>query len=99
MPIAAHFSHADELHIQGLGGAIISTTLQASGTFQPVHTVQEVEALFNRLIAVSQGRPMRQDNLPIDVRFVGAVLVVREVMHHLGVPLLVLPSTTPSISD
>lgn len=98
MPIAAQLSHADELHTQGLGGAIIGTSLQASGMFQSVYTVQEVEALFNRLIAVSQGRPMSQDNLPTDVRFVGAVLIVREVMHHLGVPLLVLPSTSPPIS-
>jgi hypothetical protein len=46
-------------------------------------TRADVEDHFNRLVAVSLGRPGTQESLPCDARTVAAVLVVREFMHHL----------------
>jgi hypothetical protein len=50
---------------------------------QTVLTLDEVEGLFNRLVAVSQGRPASQEKLPTDTLFFASLLVLREFMHHL----------------
>jgi hypothetical protein len=91
MPLAPKFADAHELVLQGPGGSLIATTLQACGISQPVLTLDEVEALFNRLVAVSQGRPANQETLPTNVRFVGALLILREFMHHLRIAVVTLP--------
>jgi len=62
MPLAQKFSNAHELIFQGAGAILVTTTLQACGISQPLLTLNEVEALFNRLAAVSQGRPANQEN-------------------------------------
>lgn len=42
-----------------------------------------VELAFNRLAAVSAGRPPAQDAIPTDPEFAAALLILREFMHHL----------------
>jgi exopolyphosphatase/pppGpp-phosphohydrolase len=42
-----------------------------------------VEQLFNRQVALAQGRPASQDHLPTTGRFSAALLVLREWLHHL----------------
>lgn len=88
MPLAPKFANTHELILQGVGASLIATTLEACGISQPVLTLNEVEVLFNRLVAVSQGRPASQEILPTDVRFVGALLILREVMHHLHITVV-----------
>lgn len=43
-----------------------------------------LENLFNRLAAVSAGRPATQETAPLDGAFYARVLILREFMHHLG---------------
>lgn len=49
----------------------------------------DVERLFQRVAAVALGRPAVREGLPADGRFVAAVLVLRELLHHLGVERVV----------
>ena len=55
-----------------------------------VLTLDAMERLFNRLAAVSEGRPAAQEGLPDDPAFAGTLLVLRELMHHLPFASLVL---------
>jgi exopolyphosphatase/pppGpp-phosphohydrolase len=43
-----------------------------------------VEATFNRMVARSSGRPAERDGLPSDAQFTAALLILRELMHHLS---------------
>jgi hypothetical protein len=43
-----------------------------------------MEQVFGRLAAIISGRPANQDILPITNTFVATLLILREVMHHLG---------------
>ncbi|MEN3112643.1 hypothetical protein ACFONG_18390 [Uliginosibacterium paludis] len=49
---------------------------------------ETVEACFNRLAALSEGRPLAQDPLPEDPLFAARLLVLRELMHHLDFTVL-----------
>ncbi|MBL8481504.1 MAG: hypothetical protein JNJ60_04870 [Rhodocyclaceae bacterium] len=44
-----------------------------------------VENIFQRLAALALGRPASSETLPLDAVFCAAALVLRELMHHLGV--------------
>jgi len=44
----------------------------------------DVEQVFNRLAAIISGRPASQDVLPTTNSFAATLLILREVMHHLG---------------
>ena len=55
-----------------------------------VLTLDVMERLFNRLAAVSEGRPAAQEGFPDDPAFAGTLLVLRELMHHLPFASLVL---------
>ena len=83
MPLAAQFAGSPDLILQGLGASLIAHGLAAIGIAQMALTLDEVEALFNRLVSVSQGRPASQERLPTDARFFAALLMLREFMHHL----------------
>jgi hypothetical protein len=97
MPLAAQFAGTTGLILQGFGATLIANTLLASGISLPVPTLDEVEDLFNRLVAVSQGRPASQEKLPTDGRFFGAMLILREFMHHLHFAEVTLQPNTPNI--
>ncbi len=43
-----------------------------------------MESLFTRLAALSMGRPAVKDNLRVDASFSATLLILREVMFHLG---------------
>ncbi len=45
---------------------------------------ENMETVFGRLAALSMGRPVSSDPIPVDARFAAALLILREVMHHLG---------------
>ncbi len=42
-----------------------------------------MEQLFGRLAALSMGRPVASDDIPVDREFAATLLILREVMHHL----------------
>ncbi|MDP4202329.1 MAG: hypothetical protein Q8861_06520 [Bacteroidota bacterium] len=44
----------------------------------------DVEAIFGRLSAIISGRPASSDTLPQTATFAAALLILREVMFHLG---------------
>ena len=46
-------------------------------------TLEAVEHTFNRLTALSLGRPATQDVLPPNAAFAATLLILREFMHHL----------------
>jgi len=52
----------------------------------------DMERTFNRLAAIISGRPASQDILPTDNTFASTILILREVMHHLGFPDITLLS-------
>jgi exopolyphosphatase/pppGpp-phosphohydrolase len=98
-PLPVEIEHAIDLvedELMRLHGRVSrGRALQAAGTFQVVQRVvpggqrEDVEALFERLTLVSQGRPSAGDGLPQDSVFAAAALVLRECMHHLGCEALV----------
>ena len=49
-----------------------------------VLSVEQVERTFERLAAVSLGRPAAREGLPEGHDFAATLLIVREFMHHLG---------------
>ncbi len=57
---------------------------------QRVLTLDAMERLFNRLAAVSEGRPAAHEGLPASVPFAATLLVLRELMHHLLFKTLIL---------
>ena len=95
MPLAAQFAGSAGLVLQGQGADPITDALKASGIVQTRFSLDEIEVLFNRLIAVSQGRPASQEKLPTDLRFVAAMLMLREFMHHLHFADIALQATGP----
>jgi hypothetical protein len=83
MPLAVQFAGSSELILQGLGASLIASSLKTGGIAQTALTLDQVEALFNRLVSVSEGRPASQETLPTDARFFSVILLLREFMHHL----------------
>ena len=83
LPLAAQFAGSAGLTLQGLGASLIARGLDRGGLARTALTLDEVESLFNRLVAVSLGRPASQEALPTDARFFAALLMLREFMHHL----------------
>lgn len=56
-------------------------------------SIAEVENVFDRLARVAAGVPARSLGLPGQPRFAAALVVVRELLHHVGLPALrVLPA-------
>lgn len=49
-----------------------------------VLSIATVEQLYQRLAAIAEGRPVAQDDIPVDAAFVARVLILREFMHHLA---------------
>lgn len=47
-------------------------------------TTAEVEGVFSRLAAIITGRPASMDILPQSNEFASSLLILREVVHHLG---------------
>jgi exopolyphosphatase/pppGpp-phosphohydrolase len=52
--------------------------------------IDDIEQVFNQLVAVSLGRPAASAGLPVRAEFAAYVLILRETMHHLGFASLTL---------
>lgn len=57
-----------------------------------------MERLFNRLAAVSEGRPAAHEGLPESAAFAARLLVLRELMHHVPFDAVTLVDETGSIA-
>ncbi len=55
-----------------------------AGSSGPVLSVDAVERLFDLLAALSQGRPAASAGIPNTTTFAASLLILRELMHHLG---------------
>lgn len=63
----------------------IAAAAGRSGAGEALLDLDTVERLFDRLAAVSLGRPAAHEGLPEDAAFAAALLIVRELLHHLGI--------------
>lgn len=77
MPLHRVLPPAEVLHVLAADGAPLAALAQA-------RTRDELEALFNRAAAIAQGRPASSDPALADPETVAALVILREVMHHLG---------------
>jgi len=80
---APQWSDGATLLLTGLGATLLKQGLHAADSATQTLSTDAVESLFNRLVSLSEGRPVSQDALPSDVRFCAALLLLRECMHHL----------------
>jgi hypothetical protein len=64
----------------------IVTAAHGHNVLPTVLTLEEVEHTFNRLAAVSLGRPAANEGLPAGKSFAATLLILREFMHHLQCP-------------
>jgi exopolyphosphatase/pppGpp-phosphohydrolase len=64
----------------------IAAAAHGHSTRPAVLTLEDVEHTFNRLAAVSLGRPAASERLPIGKSFAASLLILREFMHHLQCP-------------
>lgn len=67
--------------------SILKIAQQTVSTHHSVGVVlarTDMEQVFGRLAAIISGRPVNQDILPITNTFAATLIILREVMHHLG---------------
>lgn len=84
MPLARNLPRQSEL--VGTGSAIqaIAQAAGKSGNGEARMTLDEVEHLFQQLVAISEGRPAASGGVPSNRTFTATLLILREFMHHLG---------------
>ena len=98
MPLASQFAISPLLLLQGMGAKVIAKAIQASRLVPTTLTLEQVESLFNRLVAVSEGRPASQETLPTDKCLCASLLILREFMHHLGFMQVTLQTSRDGLS-
>jgi hypothetical protein len=86
MPLHGHWPADEELRVVSTETAV--ATLAGLGS--DAVTRDQLEDLFNRAAAVAQGRPRSSDPQLAQPQVMATLLVLREVMHHLGFTRLVL---------
>ncbi len=84
MPLARQYGGNQALTVTGFGAELVASAFGDAGMHGDSMTLEELEALFNRLVAVSEGRPVTNEALPTSRKFFAATLILREFMHHLG---------------
>ena len=67
-------------------GALSRDAAPSSGLL----ALEDIEQLFSELAALAQGRPVSQSHLPRGLELAGYLLIVRELMHHVGFHALTL---------
>lgn len=96
LPASIRLTSADQLLCglasdESLGGAKAAREQSFTPTQRPISaedstwlSIDAIEALFNRLVARSEGRPEAQDRLPVDGEHAARLIMVRELLHHWG---------------
>lgn len=69
-------------------GPLLRMIAQAAG-YPPTQSTlristEELERVFNRVVDVAAGLPARSQGIPESAEFVAALLVIREILHHVG---------------
>lgn len=82
MPLARRWHGLTGLRVLGEGMLDLMAACHDDGDRVPLAVV---EATFNAVAAVAQGRPVATAPLPLTSAAWTACLLVRELMHHLGV--------------
>jgi len=91
MPLARHLPRPSTL--VGVGGAVRTVVQAATPRASGVDlSIQDLEALFEQMAAVSQGRPSASSGVPAGAPFAATLLILRETMHHLGFDALSMAS-------
>ncbi|MCG2591929.1 hypothetical protein LZ009_03965 [Ramlibacter sp. XY19] len=83
MPLHRRLPGGGELLVRG--GAEVQALLQIAGATLDADTI---EALFTRAAAVAQGRPAASEPVLAQPAVFACLLILREVLHHLGFPAL-----------
>lgn len=83
MPLSRRWAGLSGLRLSGEAAADLMAALQQGGGRA---SLEAVEAVFNDLAAVAQGRPLGQTRVPATSAAWTALVIVREVMHHMAVP-------------
>ncbi|QJY31663.1 hypothetical protein HND92_00845 [Diaphorobacter sp. JS3050] len=93
MPARARFPAALQLATRDPHVHALSALATRPGTAEAASTaagdwlgIAAVEQLFNRLAARAGGRPASQDALPVDGASAARLLILRELLHHWGLP-------------
>lgn len=86
MRLVPHLPVGTALH--GADPLLHQIVEQAGGG--PTLSLEALERLFNRVCAVSEGRPAATEGLPEGPAFAAGVLILREFMHHLAFDALTL---------
>ena len=86
MPARARLPEAFELQVED---ALLRELVGSAGADPSTGgvarlSIQDVEKLFSRLVALSEGRPATQDGLPSDGASAARLIILREVLHHWG---------------
>lgn len=83
MPLAKALTPGTALHTADAHGHTLAALAHpGQPTATPV-SIDDLEHVFNQLVAVSEGRPAASSGLPPDPAFAAWVLILREFMHHL----------------
>lgn len=54
-----------------------------SGSDEIIFSRSSIEDFFTRFAALSMGRPVKTDSIPVNTSFSATLLILREIMHHL----------------
>lgn len=83
MPLAAKVPADLVLHLSGPAVALLADQIGHTRAGRVDVGVDEFEAVFNELAALSLGRPLSQTTLPLGPGLSVSVVVIRELLHHL----------------
>jgi len=82
MPLARQLASPATLVVQAPDLAPL-----AAGSPAGSLSIEQIETAFGQLAALAEGDPHAPRNLPTEPAFAGALLILREWMHHLGFEL------------
>jgi hypothetical protein len=86
MPLHGRWPRTDLLQVRSAEAALASISALAGTSLD----IEDLEALFQRAAAVALGRPASADPELARGEVVAALVILREVMHHLGFTRLAL---------
>jgi hypothetical protein len=90
MPLAKVLPAGTALHTADAHGHTLAALARPGGSATTTVSIDDVERVFNQLVAVSEGRPTASSELPPDPAFAAWALILREFMHHLRIGALTI---------
>lgn len=84
MPLARQIAAGSVLFVDPGSAEARWRALAAESADKRQLSINQVEALFNSLPAVAEGRPTSSSDMPGATAFAWQLLLVREAMHHWG---------------